>query len=105
MQRALDSQGTAYRFGEIIDKHGRDNWLEPLVDELGPYIQLQLGDIANMLEVFHKSVMKTLRHVIVLTLRIAFTIGSRLERLLLLWLSLLHVFLSPSLQIWRSACG
>lgn len=53
MQRALDSQGTAYRFGEIIDKHGRDSWLEPLINELGPYIQLQLGDVANMLEVFH----------------------------------------------------
>lgn len=58
MQRALDSQGTAYRFGEIIDKHGRESWLEPLVDELGPYIQLQVGDVANILEVFHKSVME-----------------------------------------------
>jgi hypothetical protein len=48
--------GTAYRFGELIDKHGRENWLEPLIDELGPYIQLQLGDVANMLEVFAKSV-------------------------------------------------
>ena len=59
MQRALDSQGTAIRFGEIIDKHGRDSWLEPLIDELGPYVQLQLGDVANMLEVFHKLVRQT----------------------------------------------
>lgn len=58
MQRARDNQGTAYKFGELIDKHGGEKWLEPLIDELGPYIQLQLGDIANMLEVFNKSVMR-----------------------------------------------
>ncbi|MCJ1471138.1 hypothetical protein MMC07_009786 [Pseudocyphellaria aurata] len=54
MQRTFDSQNAAYKFGEMIDKHGQDSWIEPLIDELGPYIQLQLGDIANMLEVFHK---------------------------------------------------
>lgn len=105
MQRALDGQGTAYRVGEIIDKHGRDSWLEPLVDELGPYIQLQIGDIANILEVFHKLVMGKPRKATVLTIRIAFTIGSHLERLRLLWLSSLHVFSSLSWQMWHSACG
>ena len=54
MQRALDSQSTASRFGELVDKHGREDWLEPLMEDLGPFIQLQLGDIANMLEVFDK---------------------------------------------------
>lgn len=56
LDRVLNRGGTAYRFAELIDKHGRENWLEPLIDELGPYIQLQLGDVANMLEVFAKSV-------------------------------------------------
>ena len=46
VRRALDRRGTATRFGELIDKHGSRDWLEPL----------QLGDIANMLEVFSKSV-------------------------------------------------
>ena len=54
MQRALDRRSTASRFGELVDKHGRENWLEPLMEDLGPFIQLQLGDIANMLEVFDK---------------------------------------------------
>ena len=54
MHRALESRGTASRFGELIDKHGRNDWLEPVVEHLGPYIQLQLGDMANMLEVFSK---------------------------------------------------
>lgn len=56
MQRVHDRQGTAYKFGELIDKHGDDSWIEPLIDDLGPFVQLQLGDMANMLEVLTKSV-------------------------------------------------
>lgn len=52
MGRAHDSRATASKFGELIDKHGRDDWLAPMMEDLGPYIQLQLGDMANMLEVF-----------------------------------------------------
>lgn len=54
MQRALDSSRSASKFGELIDKHGRHDWLEPLMEQLGPHVQLQLGDMANMLEVFSK---------------------------------------------------
>ena len=54
MQRALDSRNTATRLSELIDKHGRNDWLEPLMENLGPFAQLQLGDMANMLEVFEK---------------------------------------------------
>lgn len=57
MRRALDVKDKPYKFGELIDKYGRDGWLEPLLDDLGPYIQLQVADLANMLEVFHKSVL------------------------------------------------
>lgn len=56
MRRAVDSRGTASKFGELIDKHGRNDWLGPVMDDLGPYLQLQLGDMANMLEVFSKFV-------------------------------------------------
>lgn len=56
MRKAVDSQGTASKLGELIDKHGRNDWLDPLIESLGPQIQLQLGDLANMLEVFSKSV-------------------------------------------------
>lgn len=54
MRKAVDSRSTASRFGELIDKHGRNDWLEPVIDRLGPYVQLQLGDMANMLEIFSK---------------------------------------------------
>ncbi|KAL8674868.1 MAG: hypothetical protein Q9168_000754 [Polycauliona sp. 1 TL-2023] len=54
LERANDQRSKAFKFGELVDKHGRKHWLEPLLDELGPFIQLQLNDIANMLEVFAK---------------------------------------------------
>ncbi|KAL8680061.1 MAG: hypothetical protein Q9186_003700 [Xanthomendoza sp. 1 TL-2023] len=52
MQRTHDQRSNAYQFGELVDKHGRKHWLEPLLDELGPFMQLQLNDMGNMLEVF-----------------------------------------------------
>lgn len=54
MRRAVDSRTSASKLGELIDKHGRNDWLEPVMEQLGPAIQLQLGDMANMLEVFSK---------------------------------------------------
>jgi len=50
MTRSFDRGATAFKVGELMDKHGSDNWLEPLLDELGPYIQLQIGDLASFLE-------------------------------------------------------
>ena len=66
--RVFDDQGTASKVGELIDKHGSEKWLEPLIDELGPFIQLQLGDVANMLEVLNKSVLSLARKVFLLTI-------------------------------------
>ena len=54
MHRAHDKRAQAYKFGELVDKHGRNHWLEPLLQDLGPFIQLQVNDIANMFEVFSK---------------------------------------------------
>lgn len=55
-QRATAEEGTAYHLGELMHKHGREGWLEPLVEELGPYVQLEAGDLADLLEVFAKYV-------------------------------------------------
>ncbi|KAL8781068.1 MAG: hypothetical protein Q9194_000575 [Teloschistes cf. exilis] len=54
MRRNHDQRSRAYKIGELIDKHGRNHWLEPLLDELGPFIQVQTNDLANMLEAFSK---------------------------------------------------
>lgn len=54
VERSFDGKGTPFEFGELIDKHGRAHWLEPLIEDVGPFLQLQLSDAANMLEVFKK---------------------------------------------------
>lgn len=38
----------------MVDRHGREHWLEPMLDEVAPYIQLQVGDLAGFLEVLTK---------------------------------------------------
>lgn len=48
--RTSDRNSSAYKFGEIIRKHGSDGWIDPIIDELGPWMQLQLGDLADFLE-------------------------------------------------------
>ena len=58
----MNSETEAFQLGELIDKHGRDGWLDPLVEKLGPYIQLQLGDVANLLEVLAKYSLSSLRY-------------------------------------------
>ena len=51
IKRSANTESAAFQFGEFIDRHGTDSWLDPLIEELGPYVQLQIGDIANLLEV------------------------------------------------------
>lgn len=93
MQRAHDRHQSAYKFGELIDKHGDQNWVEPLMQEIGPHLQLQLGDIGNMLEVFVKSVVHPQFRLILLTEhKTAFIIGCLRERPLLPSGSSLHAF-------------
>ena len=99
-KRALDREGTAFKFGELIDKHGRDNWLEPLVDELGPYVQLQLGDMANMLEVFAKLVEACPSFFAYLITATASMLGNLRGKLLVRYASLWYVCSYRSLPIW-----
>ena len=51
MRRTQDRQVQARAWGELIEKHGRTEWIEPLLQDLGPIIQMQLGDLANFVEV------------------------------------------------------
>jgi hypothetical protein len=50
IERSINRSSTAFKVGELMDKHGADNWLGPLLDELGPFIQVQVADLANLLE-------------------------------------------------------
>lgn len=86
IERSLEGEGTPFQIGELIDKHGRAHWLEPLIEGLGPFVQLQLSDMANMLEVFNKSVEIFFYLCDSLTnCATVFTPGNRLEQLLILW--------------------
>ena len=51
MERGADRETHAQAWGELVERHGRKDWIEPLLDHLGPNIQLQLGDLADLLEV------------------------------------------------------
>ncbi|OAP61768.1 hypothetical protein AYL99_03971 [Fonsecaea erecta] len=57
VSRAVDREARVQAWGELIQRHGQHDWLEPFLDELGPIIQLQLGDLASFLEIllnFHR---------------------------------------------------
>jgi hypothetical protein len=51
MARGIDRQAKAQAWGELIEKHGQSDWVEPLIRELGPLIQMQLGDFTDFIEV------------------------------------------------------
>lgn len=50
--RNIDRGATALKAGELMDQHGNKDWLAPLLDQLGPYLQVQIADLANLLEVY-----------------------------------------------------
>ncbi|KIW98622.1 uncharacterized protein Z519_00283 [Cladophialophora bantiana CBS 173.52] len=57
VSRAFDREARVQTWGELIQRHGQHDWLEPFLDEIGPIIQLQLGDLADLLEIlvnFHR---------------------------------------------------
>ncbi|KAJ9265485.1 hypothetical protein DTO212C5_6678 [Paecilomyces variotii] len=51
LDRSINKSEQALRWGEIVDRHGREKWIEPLLDEVAPFIQLQVGDIADFFEI------------------------------------------------------
>ena len=50
IERTIDRGATALKIGELMDKHGSDDWLAPLVDEIGPHIQANIADFNSLLE-------------------------------------------------------
>ncbi|KAK5050009.1 hypothetical protein LTR84_004128 [Exophiala bonariae] len=55
--RAFDRGSKVQAWGELLQQHGKQDWIEPLLDDMGPLIQRQLGDLADFLEVlinFHR---------------------------------------------------
>ncbi|KAL9111637.1 MAG: hypothetical protein Q9227_003910 [Pyrenula ochraceoflavens] len=42
LDRALDHTAQARAWGEFVDQHGRKDWVDPLMEQIGPQIVLQL---------------------------------------------------------------
>ncbi len=55
--RTEDPMVTALTLMEQIEKRGQHGWIEPLVEDMGAWMLLQLGDVANLLEVVLKYVL------------------------------------------------
>ena len=54
VMRTEDTLTTALTLTEQIEKRGEQGWIEPLIEDMGPWMLLQLGDLANLLEVVLK---------------------------------------------------
>ena len=54
IQRIESVSSRSDSFTDFVEKRGSADWLEPLVDAVGPWLLLQLGDVANSLEVVRK---------------------------------------------------
>lgn len=52
VSRNIDRGATALKAGELMEKHGNKHWLGPLLEQTGPYLQVQIADLANLLEVY-----------------------------------------------------
>ncbi|KAL8669396.1 MAG: hypothetical protein Q9168_006008 [Polycauliona sp. 1 TL-2023] len=49
--RTEDSLSTARTLSEQIEKRGAHGWIDPLIEDMGEWLLLQLGDMANLLEI------------------------------------------------------
>jgi hypothetical protein len=47
-------EDTALSLAEFIEKKGDEQWLDPLIEEIGPWLLIQLSDLANLMEILRK---------------------------------------------------
>jgi hypothetical protein len=59
LEQTEDPNQTAFTLTEFIEKQGEGSWVEKLQEEVGPWLMVQLCDLANMFEVLRKYVMLT----------------------------------------------
>jgi hypothetical protein len=53
IERTIDRGATAFKIGELMDKHGSDDWLGSFVDQIGPEFQVFVADFASLLETIY----------------------------------------------------
>lgn len=53
-EKSLDQKSAALKFTDLMRQHGDQHWIDPLVEKMGPWLQLMLVDLADFLEVLVK---------------------------------------------------
>jgi len=54
LKRSEDVETTAQNLAQLIEQHGSHGWIEVLRADLGPWLLLQLEDLADILEIWRK---------------------------------------------------
>ena len=54
IKRSEDSEQTALNLTQLIEQRGSHGWIEALRQDLGPWMLLQIEDLANVLEIWRK---------------------------------------------------
>lgn len=90
IKRTEDIQQTAFSLAEFIEKEGDEVWADKILEQLGPWLMLQLCDMANIFEVMRKLVdpfLSSIRHdsIMITKCFIASTNGEYLAGLGLHW--------------------
>ena len=52
-----DTQRTALSLTEFIEKKGDEHWADEILEDLGPWLMVQLSDAANLCETLRKYVL------------------------------------------------
>lgn len=66
IKRSEDVGMTAMNITQLIEQHGSHGWTDALRQDLGPWLILQLEDLANVLEIWRKSVQSSITNISVL---------------------------------------
>lgn len=56
IKRSEDVDMTALNITQLIEQHGSHGWTDALRQDFGPWLLLQLEDLANILEIWRKCV-------------------------------------------------
>ncbi len=54
LKRVEDMTETAMTLSEFIEKNGDQRWADSLINDLGPWLMIQLADLADIMETVRK---------------------------------------------------
>jgi hypothetical protein len=54
VKRTERLEETALTLSEFIEKRGDQHWVDPLIEDVGPWMMVQLADLADLMETLRK---------------------------------------------------